>query len=195
MPTGDVADGIDHRHDRQAEGERDTEKADPEVRKGGRQDCRAAAAENEPKGAEEFGCRRPYQIVGHSAPPCSRGIRTQRHACRRVAVLVMDRRYRSPRPRALMPRKTSRVYSAAPWPGLPRPPTSSGETIIEILPQRVIAMDQLHLPRTAPVFDVHLALLGKQNIIVPFGVDEPFQTIFLGEAVGHALAMLPCAPR
>ena len=56
-------------------------------------------------------------------------------------------------------------------------------------------MDKLHLPCSAPVFNVHFALLGTKHIVVPFRIDKPYQAVFLGETVGNALAMLPCSPR
>jgi hypothetical protein len=61
----------------------------------------------------------------------------------------------------MMPRKTSREHSLSPWPGLTRPPTSSGEAVTEVFPEPVIPMDELRLPSAAPVFDVHLALFYR----------------------------------
>src|SRR5271169_5726930 len=95
----------------------------------------------------------------------------------------------------MMPRNTSRGPHTLPWPGLPRSPTSSDEAVIEIFPEWVIAMDQLHLPRPAPMLDVHLALFGLQDVVVPLGVDEAFQSIFLGKAAASAFPMLPRSPR
>jgi hypothetical protein len=43
----------------------------------------------------------------------------------------------------------------APWPRLTRPPTSPGQAIIEVFPERVVAVDQLHLPGAPPVLDFH----------------------------------------
>jgi hypothetical protein len=56
--------------------------------------------------------------------------------------------------------------------------------VIEVFPKRIVAMDKLHFPRSAPVFDVHFALFGRENIIVPFGIDEGSQAVLLGETVG-----------
>src|SRR6516225_4984900 len=50
-----VTDGVSHGQNCQPEGEGDTEKADPEARKSGSQDSRAAATEYQPKGAKELG--------------------------------------------------------------------------------------------------------------------------------------------
>ena len=55
MAAGDVADGIGHGQYRKAEGQRDTEQADTDIRKGRREHGAAAAAEDEPEGADEFG--------------------------------------------------------------------------------------------------------------------------------------------
>src|SRR4051794_22737715 len=50
-----MADGISHGDDREPEGERYTQKADTDLRKGGRQHGTAATAEGEPECANEFG--------------------------------------------------------------------------------------------------------------------------------------------
>jgi hypothetical protein len=63
MTYRDVPNGIGHREDLQAEGERHANQPDAQVNGGGafgndefgRQDRAAAAAKNEPKSAEEFG--------------------------------------------------------------------------------------------------------------------------------------------
>ena len=67
--------------------------------------------------------------------------------------------------------------------------------IVKIFPKWVVAMDEAHLPRTSPMLDLHLALLGHENIIVPFGIDEAFQAVALREPVGNSLTMLPNSSR
>lgn len=71
VPTGDVPDGVDHRQHGQAEGEGDTDEADAQpgvlavaqVLRG--EDRTAAAAEDEPEGAEELRTESVGQGVGH----------------------------------------------------------------------------------------------------------------------------------
>ena len=58
MAAGDVADGEGHGEYGEAEGERDARKADAELRIGGGKSARSAAAEDQPKGAEEL-CKCP----------------------------------------------------------------------------------------------------------------------------------------
>ena len=69
VAAGDVADGVGHGQHREAEGERDTDEADAQADGGladpryetRREDRAAAAAEDEPEGAEELG----GQFVSH----------------------------------------------------------------------------------------------------------------------------------
>jgi hypothetical protein len=35
------------------------------------------------------------------------------------------------------------------------------------------------------MLDVHLALLGSQDVVVPLGTDETFQALFLGKTISH----------
>ena len=44
-----------HRHDSQAESQRDADESDARLREGGSQDCGATAAKNQPKRAEKLG--------------------------------------------------------------------------------------------------------------------------------------------
>src|SRR6516165_6342624 len=64
-----VTDGVSHGQNFFFEGEGDTEKADPEARKSGSQDSRAAAAEYQPKGAKELGDYSPRHVVVHRSLP------------------------------------------------------------------------------------------------------------------------------
>ena len=50
-----AAHGIDHGEDGEAEGERDADEADPELRKGCGQDRAAASAQHQPGGSQKFG--------------------------------------------------------------------------------------------------------------------------------------------
>lgn len=43
------------------------------------------------------------------------------------------------------------------------------------------------------MFDGFLALDGKPDIVMPLEIDKSFQIVLLGEAVGHAFAVLPGA--
>ena len=49
-----MSDRIGHRHHGEAEGERDAEKTDPQLRIGGGNDRAAAAAKGQPKSTEKF---------------------------------------------------------------------------------------------------------------------------------------------
>ena len=55
MPARDVADRISHRHNGQAKGQRNADQADPDLGEFRRQDGAAAAAQDKPEGADEFG--------------------------------------------------------------------------------------------------------------------------------------------
>jgi hypothetical protein len=55
MAARDVADRIGHRHDRQAEGERDAEQADADLGEPRGDDGAAATREGEPEGADALG--------------------------------------------------------------------------------------------------------------------------------------------
>ncbi len=79
----------------------------------------------------------------------------------------------------------------APWPGLARPPTSSQQAIVEIFPIRVLSVDQADLARARPVLHVQFALLCREDVIVSLDIDEPFQTVPPGEAIGDASPMFP----
>jgi len=65
MTARNMADGIGHRHDRQAEGQRHAEKADADLREPGRDHRAAAAAESQPEGANSLG--RQFPCVHHVA--------------------------------------------------------------------------------------------------------------------------------
>lgn len=43
------------------------------------------------------------------------------------------------------------------------------------------------------MFDVHFALLGTENVIVPFGIDKAREAISFCEPVHEPVAMLPNA--
>ena len=64
----------------------------------------------------------------------------------------------------------------------------------QILPIRIVSMDQPHFPRTWPVFDRLLTLNRGANIFMPFKIDELFQPILLREATQQTVAMLVTAP-
>src|SRR5271165_2727438 len=44
------------------------------------------------------------------------------------------------------------------------------------------------------MLDVHLALLRRENILVPFGIDEAAQAVALRKAIRDPLTVLPGAP-
>jgi hypothetical protein len=54
MATGDVADSIGHRENRQAERKGNAEEANAQLRKSGREDCCPTTAEGKPERTEEF---------------------------------------------------------------------------------------------------------------------------------------------
>ncbi|MBB3934225.1 hypothetical protein GGR05_000336 [Aureimonas phyllosphaerae] len=59
MTTGDAADGVGHRENRQAKRQRDAGKADAELREACGKNGASAPSENEPEGAESFGGELP----------------------------------------------------------------------------------------------------------------------------------------
>lgn len=79
MSTRNVAQGIGHGNNGQAEGEGDAGKADPECGKGGGQNGGAAATEHQPEGAEAFRGESTTQCHGwpsssRAAPTCLDGV-------------------------------------------------------------------------------------------------------------------------
>jgi hypothetical protein len=62
MAARHVADGVGHGQDRQAERQGDAGKADPELGKRGGQYGRAAAAENQPRRADELSEKLPRHM-------------------------------------------------------------------------------------------------------------------------------------
>src|SRR6185503_13341512 len=58
-----MADGIDHRHDAQSEGKRNSEDPDAELRHAARQQRAPAAGEHNPKCADRFG----HESISHNA--------------------------------------------------------------------------------------------------------------------------------
>ena len=67
---------------------------------------------------------------------------------------------------------------------------ASGKAILEVVPVRVVAENQLNLPCALPVLDVPLALFRSQDIVMTLGIDEATQPVLLREAVGDAGSML-----
>ena len=56
--------------------------------------------------------------------------------------------------------------------GLARPPTSSRQPIVKVVPIRVILMDQANFPGTRPVLYVRFALFCRKNVCVVLGIDQ-----------------------
>ena len=69
MAARDMTYGIRHRQNRQAEGQRDADKADPEIGKTRGQDRGPASTKCEPECAKELGYASSRQIITHSMPP------------------------------------------------------------------------------------------------------------------------------
>src|SRR5579864_5589241 len=69
------------------------------------------------------------------------------------------------------------------------------ELIVKIVPTWVGCENQAYFPGSWPVLHVVLALDRGLNVRVVLDIDEPFQSIAFGEAVDHALAVLPDAAR
>src|SRR3546814_12762056 len=75
MAAGNMTDRIDHGHHRQAKGQRNAEEADPQIGKARRDHRAAAAAENQPEGADELGQsllhinHRTLSYAGHHGRP------------------------------------------------------------------------------------------------------------------------------
>ena len=69
MPARHMADRIGHGQHGQAEGERDAEKADPEIGKPGGEHGSAAPAEHQPERSEELGGNSPPHVYVHRSLP------------------------------------------------------------------------------------------------------------------------------
>ena len=52
---------------------------------------------------------------------------------------------------------------------------------------------EAYLPRARPMLDIHLALLRGNNIVMPFGINETLQAVFLREPRHDTLTVLPGA--
>src|SRR4030081_256211 len=61
-----MSDRIGHRHHGEAEGERDAEETDPQLRKGGGNDRASAAAKCQPKSTEKFRDRTLAKMSGQN---------------------------------------------------------------------------------------------------------------------------------
>src|SRR5690349_15185970 len=62
-------------------------------------------------------------------------------------------------------------------PRTPWPPTKSNKPLVKIIPIRIVAEDKPDLPSARPMFDVPLALLCGEDVVVPLGVDEAMQAV------------------
>jgi hypothetical protein len=79
-----------------------------------------------------------------------------------------------------------------------RPPKtlpSLDQRVIQILPFRIHAVNEAHLPRAGPMFHCGLALNCGANVAVKFIPDEHFQPTPRRKAFDESCAMLECATR
>src|SRR3954469_10934273 len=61
----------------------------------------------------------------------------------------------------------------------------------EVLPERILALDQVNLPRTLPF--LHPALPNDRiaDVVIGFEIDETFDAVLSGEATDDVRSMLP----
>jgi len=59
-----------------------------------------------------------------------------------------------------------------------------------IVPVRIHRVNEPDLPRARPMLDVLLSLNGSLNGVMPFIVDETFETVVLGKTLGETFPML-----
>ena len=65
------------------------------------------------------------------------------------------------------------------------------KSIVEILPFRVLAVDQPHLPCPRPMLDVSLALPRDQHVVILLDMDEPLEPVPFSEALDQTGAVFP----
>jgi hypothetical protein len=58
-----------------------------------------------------------------------------------------------------------------------------------------MALDQVDLPAPIPFLEPLLTINGGLDILKPLGIDEPMDSVALGELRSNALTMLEGAPR
>jgi hypothetical protein len=63
------------------------------------------------------------------------------------------------------------------WPGLARPPTTSQQPILQIVPIRIASDDQSDRPSSRPPLNIGLALDRAKHIAVLFGVNQALQVV------------------
>ena len=71
MASGDVADSVGHRQQRESEGERHSGEADSEMGEAGRQDGATASAQHQPKRPDELGSSTPRKAHSHYKLSCN----------------------------------------------------------------------------------------------------------------------------
>src|SRR5688572_8964427 len=69
----------------------------------------------------------------------------------------------------------------------------SAEVRVQILPNGVGRENEPYLPLSWPMFHIFLALDGRHDVRMRLRINEPLQTVSLGEPFHQALAMFPDA--
>ncbi len=65
------------------------------------------------------------------------------------------------------------------------------DNAVEIIPLRVVFLNEVHFPRSQPLLEAFFPCHGALGILVNFKIDESFHMIPLGEAVHLVVLMLP----
>jgi len=78
--------------------------------------------------------------------------------------------------------------------GLTRVSTTSNQLIIEIIPTRVVLLNQPNLPAPPPMLDVLFTLHGRFDCVVMLRPNETLKVMLFGEALDRTFAMLPSTP-
>src|SRR5262249_3104394 len=65
----------------------------------------------------------------------------------------------------------------------------------QVPPSGIVLLDQFDLPVAPPALEGAFAAGCDASVLVPFEIDQPTRPVALGEALAHALAVLPGASR
>jgi hypothetical protein len=72
---------------------------------------------------------------------------------------------------------------------------SSVQSFVQIVPVRIVGVNEPNLPSPWPFLNAMFSPNGIANILVERCIDQPFRAVFLGEPFDDSLAMFPRTAR
>ena len=69
----------------------------------------------------------------------------------------------------------------------------SEQVFVQVVPERILSINQVQFPVTRPMFDVLFSSDRHADVVMPFSVNQSGQVISLREPVAGAGSMFPCA--